>query len=72
MSTITPENITTDWNQLAEAVLAGHVITQEQGLAVLESDDDQLLDLMSAAFKVRRKYFGKTVQLYQLMNAKSG
>ncbi|PHR97944.1 MAG: biotin synthase BioB [Blastopirellula sp.] len=72
MSTITPENITTDWNQLAEAVLAGHVITQEQGLAVLDSDDDQLLDLMSAAFKVRRKYFGKTVQLYQLMNAKSG
>jgi biotin synthase len=61
-----------DWNELADRVLGGHCLTREEGLAVLRADDDQLLDILAAAFRVRRHYFGKTVQLYFLMNAKSG
>ena len=34
--------------------------------------DEELLDLLAAAYKIRRRYFGNTVQLYFLMNAKSG
>lgn len=63
---------TLNWNELATQVLAGHQITEEQGLAILHSSDDDLLSLLDGAFKIRRHYFGKTVQLYQLMNAKSG
>lgn len=60
------------WQQLAERVLEGYGITAEEGLAILASCDDELLDVMSAAFRIRRHYFGKTVQLYFLINAKSG
>lgn len=60
------------WHALAQRVLAGHPLTHDEGLAILRSPDEQLLDLLAAAYVVRRKYFGHTVQLYFLMNAKSG
>ena len=60
------------WHELAERVLAGHELTHAEGLAVLSSPDEELLDLLSAAYRVRQRYFGNTVQLYFLMNAKSG
>jgi biotin synthase len=60
------------WTQLAEAVLADEAISREQALAILESSDDELLEVVSASFRIRQRYFGKTVQLYFLMNAKSG
>ncbi len=63
---------TCDWNELADRVLAGHRLTASEGLAVLRAPDEQLLDIMAAAYRVRRQYFGNTVQLYFLMNAKSG
>jgi biotin synthase len=52
--------------------LDGQPVTADQALAILESDDDQLLDLIAAAYRLRLKHFGKTVQLYFLVNAKSG
>ncbi len=60
------------WHDLACSVLDGHGLTADEGLAILHSSDDDLLDLMSAAFRIRKHYFGKTVQLYFLINAKSG
>src|SRR5262245_51368571 len=63
---------TTIWRELADNVLAGATITREQALAVLECADDELLDLLSAVYRVRRRWFGNEVQLYFLMNAKSG
>lgn len=59
-------------NELADRVLAGHRVTEAEALAILRLPDDRILDLMAAAHKVRRRYFGNTVQLYFLMNAKSG
>src|SRR5205823_9298928 len=38
----------------------------------MQADDDELLDILAAAYKLRRRWFGNTVQLYFLMNAKSG
>ncbi|MEC7565375.1 MAG: biotin synthase BioB, partial [Planctomycetota bacterium] len=61
-----------DWHALALQVLDGTPLNQQQALAILNCPDDEILDLMSAAFRIRRKFFGKTVQLYFLMNAKSG
>lgn len=60
------------WLPLAERVLAGDCVSAEQAEQMLASDDEQLLDLISAAYRLRHRYFGKTVQLYFLVNAKSG
>ncbi|HEY2839472.1 MAG TPA: biotin synthase BioB, partial [Pirellulales bacterium] len=60
------------WQRLADRILAGESISPKDALAVLESPDDELLDLLAAAYRVRRQFFGNQVQLYFLMNAKSG
>lgn len=60
------------WGALAEHVLEGTPITTDEALAVLRCPDAELLDLLAAAYRVRHRYFGNTVQLYFLMNAKSG
>lgn len=60
------------WHILAERALAGERLGLEDGLAVLTAADEDLPDLLAAAYRVRRRYFGNTVQLYFLMNAKSG
>ncbi|MBI1900625.1 MAG: biotin synthase BioB [Planctomycetia bacterium] len=60
------------WHALAERVLSGHKLTLGEGTEILSSPDDELLDLLSAAFCIRRKFFGRRVQLYFLINAKSG
>ena len=68
----TEANADSCWQSLASAVLAGQTTTREQALAILRTTDDELLDVIAGAFKIRHQYFGKTVQLYFLMNAKSG
>jgi biotin synthase len=60
------------WHELAERVLAGHCLTADDGLAVLRSPDEELLDLLAAAYRVRRQWFGNRVELNFLINAKSG
>ncbi len=60
------------WNELATRVLGGHRLTFDEAVDVLRSPDDELLDLLAATHRVRRKYFGNRVALYFLMNAKSG
>lgn len=68
-----PETLRTfDWSALAGRVLDGHHVTENEALAILRSSDDELLDVLAGAFKIRRRWFGHTVQLYFLMNAKSG
>ena len=37
-----------------------------------KTSDSRLLELLQAAFRVRERYFGKTVRLQMLLNAKSG
>lgn len=60
------------WQTLASSVLAGQPTTREQAMSILGSTDDELLDLIAGAYRIRHQYFAKTVQLYFLMNAKSG
>ena len=60
------------WQELAEAVLEGHHLTAGEGLEILEAPDAELLELLAAAYRIRRTHFGNRVQLYFLMNAKSG
>lgn len=60
------------WNELAERVLNGHRLNEAEALSILAAPEEELPDLLAAAHRVRRRYFGNTVQLYFLMNAKSG
>ncbi|MCA9055527.1 MAG: biotin synthase BioB, partial [Planctomycetaceae bacterium] len=60
------------WNDLADRVLAGEELTREYAIEILTAPDEELLDLLAAAFRIRRRHFGRTVQLYYLRNAKSG
>ena len=60
------------WQDLAESVLAGQRLTVDEGLAVLRAADDQLLDLLAAAYRLRYARFGNEVRLNFLINAKSG
>jgi len=60
------------WNELADRVLDGGKITAEEALAVLRSDDNELLDLLAAVYRVRRAAHGNRVHLNLLVNAKSG
>jgi biotin synthase len=60
------------WQELADRALAGDTLSAEEALGVLECPDEELLDLLAAVYRVRRRWFGNKVQLYFLMNAKSG
>jgi len=60
------------WHTLAADVLSGAEVDSSQAEAILASDDSEILDLVAAAAKLRFQHFGKTVQLYFLVNAKSG
>jgi biotin synthase len=64
--------VSLDWSFLADRVIDGHRLTFDEALTILQSPNDELLDVMAAAFKIRRRYWGRGVQLYFLMNAKSG
>ncbi len=61
-----------DWRGLARRVLEGYELSRAEALEILQSSNDELLDLLSAAYRIRQRYFGNSVQLYFLMNAKSG
>ncbi|MCM3698849.1 biotin synthase BioB [Paenibacillus macerans] len=60
------------WDAYVTKALHGDCITVEEGLAVLQAEDDDLLPLMEAAFQIRKYYFGKKVKLNMIINAKSG
>lgn len=61
-----------DYRGLADRVLEGEAVSQSEALKLLQSPDADLLEIMSAAYRIRRRYWSNTVQLYFLMNAKSG
>ena len=61
-----------NWNGLADSALAGKCLSREESLAVLTAPDDVLLEQLSAAYRVRRHYWGNRVRLHYLLNAQSG
>ncbi|NGN62850.1 biotin synthase BioB [Streptomyces sp. A7024] len=57
---------------LVDKGLRRELPSRDEALAVLATPDDDLLDVVAAAGKVRRKYFGRRVKLNYLVNLKSG
>lgn len=63
---------TYSWKELAYRVLEGNPVTREEAVAIVRADDDEVLEIMQAAFLIRQKYYGKKVKLNMIINAKSG
>ncbi len=59
-------------NTLVDKGLRRELPTRDEALAVLATSDDDLLDVVAAAGKVRRQWFGRRVKLNYLVNLKSG
>jgi biotin synthase len=60
------------WSELANEVINGKVITEEESLEILTSEDDEILSLLHGAFLIRKHYYGKKVKLNMIVNTKSG
>ncbi len=61
-----------NWHDLANQALSGQELSRESALAVLAVPEEELLDLVSACYRVRLNFHGKRVKLNMLINAKSG
>jgi biotin synthase len=61
-----------NWRDLGQRVLDGGRATPAEALAILQSSDDELLDVLAGAFAIRRAYFGREVRLHLIRNARSG
>ncbi|GGR55196.1 biotin synthase [Nocardioides luteus] len=64
--------MTTAFDQLADRILSGATATAEEALTVLRTPDAELLGVVAAAGRLRRKHFGNTVKVNYLVNLKSG
>lgn len=62
----------TVYEELADRVLAGGALSDEEALSVLDCPDDDLLPLLHASYKIRKHYFGNKVKLNMIINTKSG
>lgn len=56
----------------AERALAGVAPSREEALGILQAPDEDLRELLLAAFAVREHHWGKRVKLCMLRNARSG
>lgn len=61
-----------NYSELADRALAGDTLSDEEARAVLAAPDADLPEMLAAAFRLRRHYFGLDVQIHVLTNAKSG
>lgn len=62
----------TNFALLAERVLDGHTLTEDEALTILECPDEDVLLLIHASYSIRKAYFGNKVKLNMIMNTKSG
>ena len=61
-----------NYQDMAALSLQGLPLDREQCRSVLHCPQDSILELLQAAFMVRKQYFGNKVILQLLINAKSG
>ncbi len=61
-----------NWFELADRSLAGDILPRDDARMVLRAPDADILELLAAAYRVRRHYWGNRVRLHFLLNAQSG
>ncbi|WP_391559095.1 biotin synthase BioB, partial [Robertmurraya sp.] len=61
-----------NWKKLALDVLNGHELTNDEALNILACPDNELLEILQAAYVIRSHYYGNKVKLNMIINTKSG
>jgi biotin synthase len=61
-----------DYGKLADKAMGGECLTREEARSILSTPDENLPDLIQAAWRVRFANSGRRVKLHMLINAKSG
>jgi len=61
-----------NFSSLAQKSLTGASLSREEALTVLQSEDGRLPELLQAALTVRERFWGRTVKICLLQNARSG
>jgi biotin synthase len=61
-----------NWDALAERAIGGEAPSREEALAVVRAPDGEFLELLGAAYRVRRHFHGNRVKVHILENAMSG
>lgn len=61
-----------DFQKLADQIINDYQISADEALALLQTPDADLFELLSGAWKIRRTFFDHTVHLCTICNAKSG
>ena len=57
-----------NWKELAYQVLTGKQLSKEEAFRILKSPDEELLELLHAAYIIRHHYFGNKVKLNKFLN----
>ncbi|MFP5212615.1 MAG: biotin synthase BioB [Acidobacteriota bacterium] len=57
---------------MRRAAEQGVAVNEETALAILQCDADEIPEVLAAATMLRKRYFGRTIHLCSIMNAKSG
>lgn len=60
------------YQQLAEKVLDGYELTDQEAHTILNCPDDELLQLLHSTYQIRKFYYGNKVKLNMIINTKSG
>jgi len=61
-----------DYRSIAASALAGRLLSRRQCRAIMACPSEDILQLLHAAYLVRRKYHGDRVHIQMLSNVKSG
>lgn len=61
-----------NYQESAQSVISGSLIRKNEAQNLIDSSDDNIFDLLSAAEKIRRHFKGNKVKLCAIVNAKSG
>lgn len=61
-----------NWHTLAQDVINGNELTDKEAVNILESPDNDILQLLNGAYQIRKKYFGNKVKLNVIINTKTG
>ena len=72
ITSIAPATQENPYAPLAARSLAGDALTRDEARGVLAVPDERLSDLLSAAFTVRERRWGRKVKVCVLQNARSG
>lgn len=60
------------WKELALGVLNGNELSDAEALSILDCPNQELLELLQAAYIIRHHYYGNKVKLNMIINTKSG